>query len=172
VVGELLTFMDSVIAVQRIKAAGIPINRPLHAEQEIVDYATEYLAVTQQGVAIDKSLSAPMKIGLCGLTGESELEANAYVQLRNAIEHHGGVPAKDIILTLKALQLITTSGSIITGPMTLEAGEGIAMRLDIHKKICPKGVKVTLTPDEMKRATFTVETFAREIIERESSPKP
>jgi hypothetical protein len=76
---------------------------------------------------------------LSGVTGDSEIIATAYVSLRNAIEHHGGIPRGDIALRLKRFQLITSGGTLIGGPMILEAGEGISLRVDATERVFKKG---------------------------------
>ena len=168
VISDVVGFIDAMIAIRRATESGVPITRALRDDVEIRAYVDRFLDATIQKVSADQSLTAPRKIDSVRISSKSSESAKAYFKLRNALEHHNGIPKEDINLTLTQLQMITTSGEVITGPMILKEGEGVAVRIHSEERVFTKGQRIVLSEDDIRRLAFTLENIAREIVTLET----
>lgn len=164
IVADFMSFIDAIIAVADVKTTGVPITRDLRGEDEIKKYVEEYIAAEIQRVASDPKLKAPCKIDQCGLSAESVVAANQFCVLRNCLEHRNGIPSVEMSVTLTSLQIVTTTGVVVDGPMILNKGDGLAARRDVEQKKFPRGQKIVLSEEDVRKIAFTVENLAREVL--------
>lgn len=96
-IGKFISFLDKLIASQRVSKDGISINRNLSID-DLQNYVNEYMEERIAKVAKDTSLTNPKKIARFpaanAIIRDTALE---YFELRRALEHHQDVPEKELV---------------------------------------------------------------------------
>ena len=165
VIAAFIAFLDQMIAMGRLAAAGIPIDRTL-SEAEVLPYVRQYVEKVITTVASDRSLTNPKKIAAFSGLSEWAKEATAGLfALRRCYEHHGGVAESDFVVRYRALRLLAGKGEITALPFVAEENTGISIGL-IDKEIVVKaGERPELTEQQLRDIVNTIELpLATEIL--------
>jgi hypothetical protein len=104
VIAAFITFLDRMIAVQKLTGTTIPIDQTMSGEQALTR-SREHIDHKILQVASDRALTNPKKIeSFAGLSDFSKDAAKSYFALRRCLEHHDGIPDEDIDLIWRALR--------------------------------------------------------------------
>jgi hypothetical protein len=105
-IGKFISFLDKLIASQRVSKDGISINRNLSID-DLQNYVNEYMEERIAKVAKDMSLTNPKKIacfpGANAMISDTALE---YFELRRTLEHHQDVPEKELVVHVHRMALV------------------------------------------------------------------
>lgn len=163
---ELITFIDSVVAVRRILHAGF-IAAPgpdVSGEAEILDYAQRVVAQSIADINRDRHFTNPTKIDEIGLASAAK-PLKEFVVLRNCLEHHRGIPNKALKIHVKVMKVLSCGEVITALPfVTREAGE-ISIRMDEEVRTFPEGQPVSLTEADVEHVAVTLTLHALEIVQ-------
>jgi hypothetical protein len=165
VIASFITYLDQMIAMQRLSVEGIPIEKVLE-QHEALEYVQGQIQHAITVVATDRSLTNPKKIeSFLGLRQWSKDAALSLFALRRCYEHHGGVAESDFTIRYGATRIFGGDQEIGSLPFMLHAGQGLSLRR-IEKEIDVKaGKPVQLTEQEFRDIVFTIEVLGLEILE-------
>jgi hypothetical protein len=148
-IGKFVSFLDKLIASQRMKRDGIKITRDLSGDDELKAYLNEYSKEQVNIVAHDQRLTDPKKIdSFPGLPTEVRSNALAYFQLRRALEHHQDLPGEE--LTVPMLRLVPFVGDTEMKeiPFVVHGGDVVQLRMLTEQRKYPAGVRIVLSPQD------------------------
>jgi hypothetical protein len=155
-VGKFISFLDRLIAGQRVSKEGIPINRNLSID-EVQNYVNEYMEERIAEVAHDTALNNPKKIaGFPGANGVLRETALEYFQLRRVLEHHQDVPEKELAIHVTCVALVVDDVDIRSLPFKIERGGVLGLRISREERRYPAGAKITLSPQDAHDLVFTM----------------
>jgi len=155
-VGKFISFLDKLIASQRISKEGIPINRNLSLD-EVQGYVREYVAERIGQVAKDNSLTNPKKIAcFAGANADVRDTALEYFALRRTLEHHQDVPERELIVKVYRMALVVDDVEITALPYTIEKGGALGIRMPREERRYPPGARITLSPQDAHDLVFSM----------------
>jgi hypothetical protein len=150
VISSFISFLDKLIASQQIKDEGIILDRDL-AVEEIPQYVNQRLAEKIAVVARDTRLTNPKKLArFVGLSDLAQRTALGYFALRRCLEHHQGVPEKDIDVITWRVTFFINGEEIKALPTTIYKGQALGTGMVHESKIFPAGSKIVLTPEDVQ----------------------
>jgi hypothetical protein len=151
------SFLDRLIASQRMHNNGITIKRNLHGEPEILAYVKEVMEEAVAEVARDASLNVPKKLDYFpGVDQTIKDMVLSYNALRNALEHHHDLPKRDLKVTMRRIVPIAGHQEITEIPTLLPAGQSLGIRMIDVEKSFPANQKVLLEPQDGYDLLFTL----------------
>jgi hypothetical protein len=160
VVGELVTYLDRMIAVKRFTSKQVPIPSGTTTTDGVLRLVQRLLDEEYAAVARDTSLSNPKKLadfpGIAAIARDSSL---SYFAVRRCLEHHSGLPAEDITLWYGRMKLLAGDMEITEAGQAAPPGVGISLALEHVLRVLPVGAAVVLNEDELERVVFTVQTL-------------
>lgn len=150
-------FLDRLIATQRIAKDGIPIRRDLHGEEELFAYVKEFVDELVVTVAREGSLNLPKKLECFpGVDQGIKDMALSYSALRNALEHHHGLPKRDLTVVVRRIIPMVEGQEVTAFPVLVQAGGTIGARIVSLEKRFPANQKVLLEPQDGHELMFTL----------------
>ena len=155
-IGKFISFLDKLIANQRMVTDGVVITRTLVGEEEVKAYVNEYLGDQITKVARDRSLSNPKKMACFQVTDLVQTTALAYFELRRTLEHHQDTPQQDLEVPIMRIAFFADDKEIVEIPAVLQPGQGMEMRTLIDRNIYQAGKKIILTPEVAQGLVFTL----------------
>jgi hypothetical protein len=155
-IGKFISFLDKLIANQRIVRNGITITRALNGEDEIRSYVNECLDRQIKEVASDRSLTNPRKLGCFQVAELVKTTALAYFELRRALEHHQDAPQQDFSFPMMRIGFFVDDSEILELPAECGPGQTINMRTITDRRNCPAGRRIILTPEDAHALLFTL----------------
>ena len=167
VVGELVTYLDRMIAFKRLTSKQVPIPSGITTLDGARQVVQQLLDDEYATVAKDTSLSNPKKLGFFpGIAPIARDSTLSYFAVRRCLEHHGGNSAKGLTLWYGRLKLLAGNVEITQRGQAGPPGVGISLGMDHKSRLIPPGVAVALTEDELEHIVFTVKNLVGPEIQR------
>jgi len=158
-VRALITFIDRIVAVQRLLGQTIQIPGTITSLDELQTFLDNQLEETYTNVARDTRLTNPAKLNSLGIASDFVKNAAlSYFSLRRALEHHNGISDKDIHLLYSKLTILAGKKEITQLPYFAEEGAQISMKLDDSGRTFPMGDRVQLTEHDIEQIFFTIQS--------------
>lgn len=160
VVGELVTYLDRMIAFKRLVSQQLTIPNGIATPDDVLQLVQRLFEDEYAAVARDTSLTNPKKLaffpGIAAIARDSSL---SYFAVRRCLEHHGGRPAEDLSLWYGRLKLLFGDVEITQAGQAGPPGVGISLGMDHTSRMIPAGAAVALTEDELEHIVFTVKSL-------------
>ncbi len=155
-IGKFISFLDKLIANQRLSKDGISINRNLSID-DLQNYVNEYMEERIAKVAKDTSLTNPKKIACFpGANAMIRDTAVGYLELRRALEHHQDVSEKELVVHVHRMALVVDDVEITALPYNINKGQTLGVRISREERRYSPGVKITLSPQDALGLVFTM----------------
>ena len=156
-IGKFISFLDKLIASQRIAKQGIVVTRNIAGQADLDAYLNEYMKEQIAKVAWDTSLSNPKKIdAITGIELTARAIALEYFQLRRVLEHHQDTPATDLNIPIRRVALFVDNIEITRLPHPISGGQLVEMRIITDNRKFPAGVKLVISPQDAHDLVFTM----------------
>jgi hypothetical protein len=168
-VGDFIFYLDELAAHKKLRADGIPIVEQLVGEAAIISYVENHIQAAIRARAQDRRIKAPAKIDLFAIPDVSKAAAKEFVTLRNCLEHHDGIPSRNIAITVSEIQFTTTTGRVVNPPCVLEAGEGLQVGMNRAVMTFPANQELELSEPMVRKMAFTLEMISKEVFEAEAA---
>ncbi len=160
VVGELVTYLDRMIAFKRFTSKQVPLPSGITTPDAVLQLVQRLLDEEYAAVARDTSLSNPKKLGFFpGIDPIARDSSLSYFSVRRCLEHHGGRPAEDLIIWYGRLKLIAGDMEITQAGQAAPPGVGISLGMDHTSRVLAAGAMVGLKEDELEHIVFTVQNL-------------
>ena len=157
-VRALITFIDRVVAVKRSIGQSVQIPSTVSNLADLQTFLAHQLEETYTNVARDTKLSNPAKLRSLGIaTDFVNNAALSYFSLRRCLEHHNGIPDKDIKLLYSKLTFFAGQEEITKVPFVAKEGANVTMKLDDSERVLHAGDKVQLTEYDIEQIFFTIQ---------------
>lgn len=172
VIASFVTYLDQMIAMQRLSATGVPIEKDLEPH-EVLEYVQGQIQHGITAVATDRSLTNPKKIECFqSLRQWSKDAALSFFALRRCYEHHGAIAESRFTIRYGALRIFGGDQEIGSLPFMLGKGQGLFLK-QIEKEIeVEAGDRVRLTEQQLRDIVYTIEVLGLEILEITSGIVP
>ncbi len=158
-VRALITFIDRMVAVKRIIGQSVQIPSTVLNLADLQTFLSNRLEETYTNVARDTRLTNPTKLSSLGIGSDFvKAAALSYFSLRRCLEHHNGIPDKDILLLYSKLMFSAGDEEITKLPFVAKEGANITMKLDDSERVFHAGVKVELTEHDIEQIFFTIQS--------------
>jgi hypothetical protein len=159
-IGKFISFLDKLIATQRVAKQGIPVERDIADPEDLKNYVQEYIATAIAKVAQDRSLTNPKKMQcFAGISADVNEAALQLFELRRTFEHYQDVPQKEFVVPSRRIGIFVDGVEITQIPWTVKAGQALSAGVVIEEKIYPAGVKIALSPKDASELVFMMRTF-------------
>lgn len=159
-VRALITFIDRMVAVKRCLGQTIQIPSTVSTLAELQAFLDTQLEETYTNVARDTRLTNPVKLASLGVaTDFVNKAALSYFSLRRCLEHHNGIPDKDIDVLYSKLTILAGNEEITKLPFVATEGMQITMKLDDSKRTFPAGDRVQLSEHDIEQIFFTIQSI-------------
>jgi hypothetical protein len=158
-VRALITFIDRMVAVKRRVGQSVQIPSTVSNLADLQTFLAHQLEETYTNVARDTKLSNPAKLGSLGIA--SDFVSNAalsYFSLRRCLEHHNGIPDRDIKLLYSKLTFFGGREEITKLPFVAKEGANVTMKLDDSERVFHAGDKVQLAEHDIEQIFFTIQS--------------
>lgn len=157
-VREFLFFLDRMIALKRIRGEQLEVPRALKSREELEDLIESRLDERYQVVARDQSLTNPNKLAqFPALPDLAKHAARSYFALRRCLEHHGGIPAKEMRLHTVKVVFLADDKEVQAFPFSVAAGTMLAVRADEVTHVFPGGTPVRLSEEQLEQVFLTLQ---------------
>lgn len=158
-VRALITFIDRIVAVKRSVGQSVQIPSNVSNLADLQTFLAHQLEETYTNVARDTKLSNPTKLGSLGIASDFVNNAAlSYFSLRRCLEHHNGIPDKDIKLLYSKLTFFAGQEEITKVPFVAKEGANVTMKLDDSERVFHAGDKVQLTEYDIEQIFFTIQS--------------
>jgi hypothetical protein len=152
----LVLYVDNLVAIKRTQARGL--QRITGLPPGPIDPARlgSWFQDTLRGEYIEVStnnrLSLKKKLAELGpIASELQEQLADLSLLRNCLEHHGGVVAKEELRLHYLVRSITIDGDPVASlPARFEAGQAIGARVDVVPRVLKAEERVSLTEEEVE----------------------
>ncbi|MFC1611517.1 hypothetical protein ACFL6C_11205 [Myxococcota bacterium] len=142
VVGELVTYLDRMIAFKRFISKQVPLPSDITTPDGVSAVVKRLLEEEYAAVARDTTLSNPKKLaffpGIASIACDSSL---SYFAVRRCIEHHGGRPAEDLTLWYGRLKCLAGDIEITQAGQAAPPGMGISLGMEHASRSIPAVVE-------------------------------
>lgn len=157
-VRELITYLDWMIAVQRLIQKKIVAPRAIHGMKEVQDFVGGQLKESYLCVARDASLTNPKKISeFSAIADLARKAALSYFAVRRCLEHRSGASSEELVLyTLKPL-ICVGGKEITTLPHAVDKGNAISVRMEEDTRTFVPGSIIRLTEADVEGVYFTIQ---------------
>jgi hypothetical protein len=165
VIAAFITYLDQMIAMQRMSETGIPIHRNL-SETEALPYVNEFVQRAITSVATDRSMTNPRKIeSFAGLSEWAKQSANGMFALRRCYEHHGGIAESAFSVPYKAMRLFAGDDEITALPHQAAEDQAISLRFIDKMLVVKTGERPVVGEQQLRDLVNTIElAVATEIL--------
>jgi len=172
-VGELITFIDRMIAFRRLLGTQMKVPPTVNTPQAVSEFVHSRLEEAYREVATDTSLSNPKKLTtFAGINDLSRRAALSYFSVRRAIEHHGHSPQTNIDLVFGRMRLLAGDAEIVETGQVLPEGTGISVGLHHSMRELASGIEIAVREDELEHVAFTIQLLIGPEIARVASGLP
>jgi hypothetical protein len=155
-IGKFISFLDKLIASQRLAKEGIPITKNVSVN-ELQNYVNEYIAALIEKVAKNTALKNPDKIACFpGVSPEIRDTALEYFGLRRTLEHHQDKPEKLLTVHIHRVALMVNDVEIKAIPFQIKPGEVLGAQIAREQRQYSQGSKITLSPKDAHDLVFTM----------------
>jgi hypothetical protein len=156
VIGKYITFLDKMIAAQRITKDGIVMDRTITVD-ELSAFIIGYVDAKVAEVSKDRKLTNPKKIGNFPKASDYALNTSlAYFELRRGLEHHGDLLEKDLIIPVQRVAIFIDNEEVKTLPCPLNKGQAVGVKLVGEERRYAQGKAVVLSPQDAHDLAFTI----------------
>jgi hypothetical protein len=164
VISDLIQFLDQMVGLRRLLIKGLipPAGKPLVGEAEILEHVRRVTERQIAEVARNRALRVPDKIAELRLpSGVDELQA--FVKVRNCLEHQHGVPTQELTMWVRLIQFQLGDREVTALPMQGREGEGLSVRIVKHTRVFRANEPIVLTEADIENTVFTIRLLADEI---------
>ncbi len=160
VVGELITYLDRMIAFRRFTSRkDVPWPTEVRTQEELLAWVERQLEDEYKAVARNQGLKNPDKIrSFPGIMEVALDSALSYFSIRRCVEHHGGRPQEELTLRYPRLRLLFAGVEAKPG-MPGPVGVGLDLGMGYESRALPPGEPVALTEEELEHAVFTIQNL-------------
>jgi hypothetical protein len=156
-VRSLITFIDRMVAVKRLLGQTIEIPPTISNAEELQQFVANHFEKTYEAVARDTGLSNPAKLTELGLSSDFAKKATlSYFGVRRCLEHHSGVPDRDINLWYFKPTILAGEEEITHVPYVTK--EATQVSFDHVSKTCSAGSNIQLTEYDVEQVVFTIQS--------------
>jgi hypothetical protein len=156
----LINYLDRMIAVQKCIAEPPPVPSGTSGREGVIRVVSEYLEGVHRTVARDTGLTNPRKIDrFPGLVDGARQAALSYFGLRRCLEHHGGVPDRELRIQYHKLSIVAGGHEITKLPYVAAENTAISLRTEAETKVFPAGTDVALTEADIEKIVFTLQSI-------------
>jgi hypothetical protein len=157
VIGKYVTFLDRLIASQRVAQKGMVLDRNINSPEELQAFVNEVLEREFEGVARDRNLTNPRKVDCFAKASDYARETSkTYFQLRRALEHHGDTPEAEIVLPIKRVGLFIDGKEVTALPCDLKTGQVLSAGILDEGRTLPARKAIVLSPRNANDLVFTM----------------
>lgn len=165
-VGELITFLDRMIALQSFVSKSVQLPSVTNID-ELKAIVTERLEEEYRMVSTDTKLSNPVKLAkFSGIDSFAQECALSYFAIRRAIEHHGGHNLNELTMKYMRLKLLAGEMEITYTGQHAPPNTGISLRADHVSRSIAARSDVILTEEELEHIVFTINNLIAPEIQR------
>lgn len=158
IIGELITYLDRMIAVQRMLSKQLSVPSGMGAQNDLLRFIQQEMEKEYSAVARDGRLTNPKKVSLFrGIADIAEASALSFFAVRRALEHHGGRSSEDLKLRFARLKLLAGDLELTRPGQAAPPGVGISLGMDHVSRLIPRGTEVTVGEDEIEHIVFTIQ---------------
>ena len=165
-VGELITYIDRMIACRRIVGTTVklPPNTTADEACALVDARIEQ---EYQTVAQDTRPTNPKKIAeFAGIDSFPRDAVHTYFDVRRAIEHRGGVTEKEIAMRYGRLKIWPAKSRLTASGQAAPPNAGISIGMDHVSRAIGAGSEAVISEDEIEHIMFKIQALVAPEIER------
>jgi|CXWL01.1.fsa_nt_gi hypothetical protein len=157
----LLSFLDRMLAIRRCAQQRITLSEPIQTQDELNALVDGLVDAQYAEVSRDRRLSNPKKLAeFAGIPEFAKKALQSYFDLRNCLEHHGGVPTADLPVHSMKLTLLAGDQEITAMPFTAEAGVSVNIRSDVVVFVFPANARVAMTEAQVEGILLTLQQWA------------
>jgi hypothetical protein len=158
-VRSVITFIDRMVAMRRCVGQSIQIPPTVTSLPELQAFLEGQLEDAYSIVARDTKLTNPAKLqSLAVPTDFVEKAVLSYFAVRRCLEHHNGIPDKDISLWYFKSTIFCGEEEITAVPFVAKEAATVSIKFDAVERVLSAGKKIQLTEFDIEQIFFTIQS--------------
>jgi hypothetical protein len=172
-VGELVTFLDRMVAVQNCMAQPPLVPAAVTTTARVQALVLQRIEDEYRSVARDRTLTNPRKLErFPAIDANVKNAALSYFDLRRTIEHHGSRPIRDVTVRFARLKLLAGDVEITQPGHVVAENTAVNLGMNYESRLLPIGDAVVLEEHELEHIMFTIQHLIAPEVLRSMSGAP
>lgn len=165
IVGDLITYVDWLIAAKNAHGQRIPGVSTQSATEEIRNAINDLLYDHYRRVAADTRLTNPAKIKMLGdVPPWIEEFLLSLFSMRRAMEHHSNIPDKDISISYRKIRIAIGTVELREFPISVEGGQSMSIEIAEENRLFPADRRIELGEEDLECLFFTLQALVGPVL--------